>query len=201
MIQIEVGFKIKEDKLEAEKILLNDGFINTFKTAHTRDIYFGKNNDFDDKSEKEIKDSLVRLRGSTLFENLKLLDENIPDGKINVDFTTAVSYFNRLFKAGYKVVFDTEKTDWIYKKGKYIHQLQDIKGIGLVDYVYFCEPESGELNEDKLFSKLKEEMNRLGFTLEYELGVDKLKSLHKGKLQFSKSQYYSNDKSKNNIRK
>lgn len=196
MIQIEIGFKIKEDKLDAEKILLNNGFINTFKTAHTRDIYFGKNDDFHDKSEKEIKDSLVRLRGSTLFENLRLLDENIPDEKVNVDFTTAVSYFNRLFEAGYKVVFDTEKTDWIYKKDNYLHQLQDIKGIGLVDYVYYFESVSGELDEDKLLDKLKSEMKKLGFTLEHELGVDKLRSLYSGKLQFSKNQYYKNDKVK-----
>jgi hypothetical protein len=74
-----------------------------------------------------------------------------------------------------------------------MHQLQDIKGIGLVDYVYYYEPIGEGLDENKMFDILKEEMEQLGFTLEYELGVDKLRSLYSGKLQFSKSQYYSND--------
>lgn len=42
-IEVEAGFKVKESKEEAEKILLDNGFVNTFKTAHTRDVYF----DFD----------------------------------------------------------------------------------------------------------------------------------------------------------
>ena len=51
-MEIEVGFKIKEDKIDAEKILLKNGFVNTFKTAHTRDIYFGKDVNFDNMSEE-----------------------------------------------------------------------------------------------------------------------------------------------------
>ena len=66
----------------------------------------------------------------------------------------------------------------------------------MVDYVYYCESISDDLDEDKLFNKLKEEMEKLGFTLEHELGVDKLRSLYSGKLQFSKNQYYKNDKVK-----
>lgn len=42
-IKVEAGFKVKESKEDAEKILLDNGFVNTFKTAHTRDVYFGKN--------------------------------------------------------------------------------------------------------------------------------------------------------------
>lgn len=41
-IEVEAGFKVRESKEEAEKILLDNGFVNTFKTAHTRDVYFGK---------------------------------------------------------------------------------------------------------------------------------------------------------------
>ena len=52
MVEVEVGFKIKEDKLQAEKILLENGFVNTFKTAHTRDIYFGKDVNFENKTEE-----------------------------------------------------------------------------------------------------------------------------------------------------
>ena len=53
-IEVEAGFKVKESKEEAEKILLDNGFVNTFKTAHTRDVYFGKNLEFEGKSEEEI---------------------------------------------------------------------------------------------------------------------------------------------------
>ena len=160
-IEVEVGFKIKEDKWKAEKILLENGFINTFKTAHTRDIYFGKNVNFNSKSEEEIKNSLVRCRGCSLFENLEILDPELPRGKVNVDFKTAFSYFQRLFKEGFDVVFDTEKTDWIYKKGNCYHQLQEIKDIGLVDYVYNKEIFGLGLSEDEQFQILKEEKKLL----------------------------------------
>lgn len=188
MIEVEVGFKIKEDKLQAEKILLENGFVNTFKTAHTRDIYFGKNVNFENKTEEEIKRSLIRCRGCSLFENLQLLDKSFSEGKINVDFKTAFSYFDKLFKAGFDVIFDTEKTDWIYQKGNCWHQLQEIKDIGLVDYVYDRDLSSKGLSEDEQFEVLKQQMYDLGFHLEYELGIDKLRSLYSKQLQFSKNQ-------------
>ena len=50
MVEVEAGFKILEDKLSAEKILLAHGFVNTYKT-HTRDIYFGKDTNFENKDE------------------------------------------------------------------------------------------------------------------------------------------------------
>ena len=188
MNEIEVGFKIKQTKEEAEQILLSHGFVNTFKTAHTRDIYFGKDINFKNKTEEEIKRSLVRCRGLTLFENLQLLDSTIPEGKVNVDFKTAVSYFDSLFKAGFDVIFDTEKTDWIYNLGNCWHQLQDIKDIGLLDYVYIKEENTPQKGQDELFNMLKKHMQELGFTLEYELGVDKLRSLYYKKPMFSKNQ-------------
>ena len=187
-MEIEVGFKIKEDKIDAEKILLKNGFVNTFKTAHTRDIYFGKDVNFDNMSEEEIKNSLVRCRGCSLFENLEILDPTLPKGKVSVNFKTAFSYFDRMFKEGYDVVFDTEKTDWIYKKGKCYHQLQEIKDIGLIDYVYNEEIFGLGLNENQQFEILKKQMIDLGFHLEYELGVDKLRSLYSKELKFSKNQ-------------
>lgn len=188
MSEIEVGFKIIQTKEEAEKILLKNGFTNTFKTAHTRDIYFGKNIDFSNKTEAEIKRSLIRCRGVSLFENLQLLDKSFPSGKVNVDFKTAVSYFNKMFNEGYDVVFDTEKTDWIYEKDRICHQLQDIKDIGLLDYVY-VNFQNKNLSEDEMFTILKQHMKDLGLSLECELGVDKLKSLYCKELKFSKSQY------------
>ncbi len=54
MSEIEVGFKLLQSKKEVEKILLENGFVNTFKT-HTRDVYFGKNFCIEDKSEEQVK--------------------------------------------------------------------------------------------------------------------------------------------------
>lgn len=185
---IEVAFKINETKEEAEKILLEKGFVNIFKTAHTRDIYFGKNIDFQDKTEEEIKNSLIRLRGVSLFENLQLLDKSFPEGKVYVDFKTAFSYVDRMFKEGYDVIFDTEKTDWIYERGKCWHQLQHIKDIGLLDYVYSAEIAEMGYSEEDQFEILKKQMEDLGLHLEYELGVDKLRSLYYKEIKFSKNQ-------------
>ena len=72
-----------------------------------------------------------------------------------MDFKTAYGYFQRLFNEGFDVVIDTEKTDWIYKKGNCYHQLQEIKGIGLVDYVYNREIFGLGLNEEEQFKLLK----------------------------------------------
>ena len=185
---IEVGFKIKGTKEEAEKILLAQGFINKFKTAHTRDIYFGKDINFENKTEEEVKRSLIRLRGVSLFENLQLLDKSFPEGKVYVDFKTAFSYVDRMFKEGYDVIFDTEKTDWIYEKGKCWHQLQDIKDVGLLDYVYNAENADMNYSENEQFEILKEHMKDLGLHLEYDLGVDKLRTLYYKELKFSKNQ-------------
>ena len=135
-IEVEAGFKVRESKEETEKILLDNGFVNTFKTAHTRDVYFGKNLKIDGKSEEEIKRSMVRLRGFATFENLRLLGDEYPEEKYKVDFKTALDICNRLLANDFDVVIDTEKTDWVYKKGRCWHQLQEINGIGLVDYVY-----------------------------------------------------------------
>lgn len=186
MVEVEAGFKILEDKLSAEKILLAHGFVNTYKT-HTRDIYFGKDTNFENKDEAQIKRCLVRCRNFEGFENLKLLDRNLPD-KIKVDFKTLLQYFDQLFSEGFKVVFDTQKSDWIYKKGNCWHQFQEIKDIGLVDYVYNEEVFGKGLSEDEQFEILKNQMLELGFHLEYDLGIDKLRSLYSHKLMFSKNQ-------------
>lgn len=188
MVEVEAGFKIKETKEEAEKILLANGFVNTWKTAKTRDVYFGKDINFTNKSETEIKRSLVRCRGFETFENLQLLDSNLSEGKHKVDFKTALDYCNRLLASGFDIVFDTEKTDWIYKKGRCWHQLQDIKGIGLVDYVYNEEIFAKGYSEEEQFAILREQMKDLGFTLEHKLGVDKLRTLYSGELKFSTNQ-------------
>lgn len=187
-IEVEAGFKVRENKEEAEKILLDNGFVNTFKTAHTRDVYFGKNLEFEGKSEEEIKRSMVRLRGFETFENLQLLGDKYPEGKYKADFKTALDICNKLLANGFEVIIDTEKTDWVYKKGRCWHQLQEIKNIGLVDYVYNEEIFDKGYSEQQQFDLLHHQMTDLGFHLEYDLGIDKLRTLLSGQIQFSTNQ-------------
>lgn len=187
-IEVEAGFKVRESKEEAEKILLDNGFVNTFKTAHTRDVYFGKNVMTDGKSEEEIKRSMVRLRGFETFENLQLLGDEYPEGKYKADFKTALDICNKLLANGFEVIIDTEKTDWVYKKGRCWHQLQEIKDIGLVDYVYNEEIFDKGYTEQEQFDLLHQQMTDLGFHLEYDLGIDKLRTLLTGQIQFSTNQ-------------
>lgn len=158
-IEVEAGFKVKESKEEAEKILLDNGFVNTFKTAHTRDVYFGKNVKIDGKSEEEIKRSMVRLRGFETFENLGLLGDEYPEGKYKADFKTALEICNKLLANGFEVIIDTEKTDWVYKKGRCWHQLQEIKNIGLMDYVYNEEIFDKGYSEQQQFDLLTTHTN------------------------------------------
>ena len=187
-IEVEAGFKVKESKEEAEKILLDNGFVNTFKTAHTRDVYFGKDIEIEGKSEEEIKRSMVRLRGFETFENLELLGEEYPEGKYKTDFKTTLDICILLLKNGFDVIIDTEKTDWVYKKGRCWHQLQEIKNIGLVDYVYNEEIFDKGYSEKEQFDLLHKQMTDLGFHLEYDLGIDKLRILLSGQIQFSTNQ-------------
>lgn len=186
--EVEAGFKVRESKEEAEKILLDNGFVNTFKTAHTRDVYFGKDIEIEGKSEEEIKRSMVRLRGFETFENLWLLGEESPEGKYKADFKTALDICNLLLKNGFDVIIDTEKTDWVYKKGRCWHQLQEIKDIGLVDYVYNEEIFDKGYSEKEQFDLLHTQMTDLGFQLEYDIGIDKLRTLLTGQMQFSTNQ-------------
>ena len=187
-IEVEAGFKVKESKEEAEKILLDNGFVNTFKTAHTRDVYFGKDIEIEGKSEEEIKRSMVRLRGFETFENLQLLGDEYPEGKYKADFKTALDICNKLLANGFEVIIDTEKTDWVYKKGRCWHQLQEIKNIGLVDYVYNEEIFDKGYSEQQQFDLLHHQMTDLGFHLEYDIGIDKLRTLLSGQIQFSTNQ-------------
>ncbi len=186
--EVEAGFKVRESKEEAEKILLDNGFVNTFKTAHTRDVYFGKDIEIEGKSEEEIKRSMVRLRGFETFENLWLLGEESPEGKYKADFKTALDICNLLLKNGFDVIIDTEKTDWVYKKGRCWHQLQEIKDIGLVDYVYNEEIFDKGYSEKEQFDLLHTQMTDLGFQLEYDIGIDKLRTLLTGQIQCSTNQ-------------
>ena len=66
--------------------------------------------------------------------------------------------------------------------------IQDIQGIGLVDYVYNKEIFGKGYSEQEQFDLLKQQMKDLGFTLEYEYGIDKLRTLYFKELKFSTNQ-------------
>ena len=92
-------------------------------------------------------------------------------------------------KNGWKLVFDTSKTDYQYSIGdmKSRIQLQDIEGIGLM--IYYDNPDYYHMKEDEQRVALIRELNSYGFDLnENVLGVDKLKTFVHKKLMFSKNQ-------------
>lgn len=208
IIEVEAGFPIKGTREDAEQRLLAAGFVSSFKTERTVDIYFGKNIVFNPRqSEEDLKRSMVRCRGMGIsdipfdidkcdeivrvtFENLQLLNHEYKVGKHRVDYTTAVDICSALLEDGFEIVFETEKTDWIYKKGNCWHQIQDIKGIGLVDYVYNEDIFNKGYSEAEQFELLQQQMIDLGFTLKYpdRGGIDKLRTLLSGKMQFSTNQ-------------
>ena len=186
MEEVEIGMKIKQSKEECEKILLANGFEEFFKTV-TRDIYFAKPSvDLTQMSEYEIKSSCVRIRNFEGVQNLKLLSEDC-QGQIKVSSLTELSdWIQKLKAAGFVEVIDTRKTDWIYRKGTEWHQLQDIKHVGLLDYCY--DESIFGLSEDEQLDILKQKLINLGFELEHEEGVDKLRTLIHKEYKFSKNQ-------------
>lgn len=114
-----------------------------------------------------------------------MFDESKPD-KFKCSLDEAAEIIVNLKQNGFKKVFDTYKTDFIYKKDNTYHQLQKINHIGLLDYVY-CE-DLFQHKPEWQFTLLSNGMKNLGFELEYEEGVDKLRSLLSQKLCFSKNQ-------------
>ena len=187
MDEVEVGFKIKNSLDESREILLKNGFENIFNTQ-THDLYFSKTQLNKKMTEQEIKFSCVRFRhtkGKCRFENFKLFDKNSED-KFECLLDEAGEIFIKLKQQGFNKVFDTYKSDNIFRKGTLCCQLQEIDGIGLLNYIFdesvFC------LSQSEQFEYLTKKMIDMGFVLEYKEGVDKFRSFINGKLMFSKNQ-------------
>ena len=187
-MEVEVGFKIKQSKKEAQKILLKNGFIKTWETKQTHDIYFGKNINFENKKEEEIKQSLIRVRNYEVFDNLNLLGKIEYKNSCKLDKNNSQKLINEIIKNGFFIVFDTKKSDCVFNKNKCWHQLQNVKDIGLIDYVYDEELFNKNYTEIEQFYILKNQMLELGFELEYEFGIDKLRTLFFKELKFSINQ-------------
>lgn len=187
MQEVEVGFKVKQSQEECEKLLKKDGYSLLFNTE-THDLYFTNKKITKKMTEQEIKFSCIRFRhtkGTCRFDNFNLFDTTRPN-KFKSDMVEASEIITKLINNGFKKVFDTFKTDYIYKKGNAYHQLQNINKIGLLDYYYDEDVFSKSPKEQ--FEFLTKNMLKLGFKLEYDEGVDKLRTILSGKLCFSKNQ-------------
>ena len=187
MAEVEVAFKVSQRQSKCEKLLKKAGY-ELFWKAKTRDLYFTKTELSPDMSEQELKFACVRIRNSNggySVDNFSVFDNSKPD-KFKCDKIKAYEIVEILLENGYKKVFDTSKTDYVYKKGNSYHQLQNIDGIGLLDYAF--DEDIKNLPEDEQFIILKKEMEDIGIELEYDKGVDKLRTLLSRKLCFSKNQ-------------
>lgn len=186
MNEVEIAFKIKQNQKESEKILLSFGY-KIFHKAKTHDLYFANKPLTNKMSEQELKFNCIRLRCSNnnlSFNNFNLFDKT--KNNFNCTKKESKQILKQLKQNGFFKVFDTFKTDYVYKKDNSYHQLQNIKKIGLLDYFY--NEDIFSLSPLNQYKTLKQEMLNMGFELEYEDGVDKLRSLLAKKLCFSKNQ-------------
>lgn len=187
MNEVEVGFKIKNSLEESRNILLANGFENIFNTQ-THDLYFSNKKPNKKMTEQEIKFSCVRFRhtkGKCRFENFKLFDKSKED-KFECLLDEAAEIFMKLKSAGFNKVFDTYKSDNIFRKGTLCCQLQEINGIGLLNYIF--DESVFHLSQKEQFEYLTKQMKSMKFILEFDEGVDKFRSFINGKLMFSKNQ-------------
>ena len=190
MLVVELGIYLEKPYIYYEELLKEHGLECVFE-CETHDIYF-TNNDFsniDNMTEREIKDSCIRLRrvdnGDYEIQN-KILKEykkkSFKARKIN-------RVEKELNKYGYRKVFDTFKFDhqW-YKEGMTTRvQLQETKDVGLL--VFLDNKAYYEYDLETQRKKLIDELNSYGFNFNYDtLGLDKLRTLYYRKEMFSKNQ-------------
>ena len=117
MAEVEVAFKVKQKQSKCEKLLKKAGYKLYWK-AKTRDLYFTKTELSPDMSEQELKFACVRIRNSNggySVDNFSVFDDSKPD-KFKCDKNEAYTIAGILIEKGYKKVFDTSKTDYVYKK-------------------------------------------------------------------------------------
>ena len=69
--EVEIGMKVVQDKKTCEKILLDNGYEELYKT-YTRDLYFAKDVNFEGLTEYQIKKSCIRCRNFRALQNLQL---------------------------------------------------------------------------------------------------------------------------------
>lgn len=185
MAEVEVAFKVRDKQSKCEKLLKKAGY-KLFWKAKTHDIYFTKQELTAEMSEQELKFACVRIRcsnGGYSVDNYHTYNHSKPN-KFKCTKDDAIQIAEELDNSGLVKVFDTSKSDVVYKRGNRYHQLQDIEGIGLLDYVY--DEDIKKEPENVQVEILQQEMTDVGIALEYKNGVDKLRTLlNNGDLCFS----------------
>ncbi len=177
MLVVEVGFKLDNNIDYYDKLLKSNGLVNDYNVL-THDIYYSNKN-LEGMSEKEMKNACIRLRscnnGDYKVQNNTLSELNISSVKND----SLATIEERIYKLGYRKVFDTIKKDHHYYKDRMNSkiQLQEIEGIGLL--VYFDNSNYYELDLEDQRHKLIDELNSYGFNFSYDtLGLDKLRSFY-----------------------
>lgn len=201
---VEIGMLLDNEIEYYQKLLEKQGAETVF-CVETHDLYYTNNTraELEKMTEKQIKDSCVRLRECWAFggsefsgdleekysaSNYKLFDEKKKDS-FKFKNSELKKYIKTLEDAGWLLFFDTFKRDYQYKLGdmKSRIQLQEIDNIGLV--LYYDNPDYYNMPEDVQRKSLIDELNSYGFDFDYaEPGIDKLKTLLKGTPHFSNNQ-------------
>lgn len=175
---VEVGMPLDGQLVYYHDMLLKHGLKLVYMCI-THDLYYSKQESFDGLSEKQIKDSCIRLRFSNEATNTQPLD----------DIEKIVNREKELIEQGYKKVFDTIKFDYHYTKdGMYSRvQLQDIKDLGLL--VYYDNKNYYSYPPQKQRELLINELNSYGFNFKQtDLGLDKLRTFYYKKKMYSENQ-------------
>lgn len=190
-LEVELGLQLDKPLKYYEKMLKKNGYINTCNHK-VKDIYFTKSN-LDGLSENEIKNSCVRLRyvkndklfhkWHGKFQNLKLLDPKLNDCEYDSEI------IKKLLESGFRKVFRLEKLDrhYVIDGCNGDIQFQPAKGFGLLMFYYNPDYFGKSLDEQRKL--LIDELNKVGFNFNYDvLGVDRLRSLNKNEICYSKNQ-------------
>ncbi len=194
--KVEVGIKLPNCFNYYQELIEQQGGKKVFSCT-THDIYWSKAN-FNGKTEKEIKDSCIRLRlckkdGDKKWDASLSELKDLNPSKLQTKLAKKPSILkcNLLFsRLGLKKVFDTIKTDVHFVVGdmKSRIQLQTIEGIGLM--VYYDNPKFYGLPTNKQREALINELNSYGFNIPLsQLGLDKLRTLYTGQEQYSENQF------------
>lgn len=174
---VEVGFPLKKHLIYYHDMLQKHGLELVFACV-THDLYYAKNTNFENLTERQIKDRCVRLRMSGSEVNTKSFVEN----------EKILGQEQELIKQGYTKVFDTIKLDFHYhKKGmKSRIQLQDILNLGLL--VYYDNVDYNNFSAEQQRKLLIDELNSYGFKFKQtDLCMDKLRTFYFGKKMYSKN--------------
>ena len=199
MIVVEVGIKLDKDYKYYDDMLINHG-LKKVKAVLTKDVYY-TNKDLNGMSENEMKNACVRFRTYNITErngvkedselsviqNYSIFDSNVD--KIECEKKYFNKYEDKLVNAGWKKMFDLDKTDYQYKNNdmKSMIQLQYTSGLGLI--VYYDNPDYYEYDLEEQRRKLIDELNSYGFEFNYDtLGIDRLRSIYYKREMFSANQ-------------